>query len=120
MVYRMARKGEVLSWTRTHKNLEWFRLPEHSTLRPVFMYCSSEGGVQSLRKFMSVCCLRRASKLELVKLEKACLRWNALLGRCSCPFIEQRTWFTMYGSRVAYTVRLRSGLHRKSHESLAL
>jgi hypothetical protein len=45
---------------------------------------------------------------------------TALQGGWSCPFIESCVRFTMYDSRVAYTIRLRSGLHRKAHGQLAL
>jgi hypothetical protein len=119
---------EVLRWTQTHKDLEWFGPPERNTLRPIFLYCSRESLSTKLEK-ACVCCPRRACKLELVKLEKACWRWDwmsslcdALLGGWPCPFIQLRERFTMHGSRVAHTVdweeayiaRLKSGLHCKA------
>jgi hypothetical protein len=43
-------------YTRTPKDLEWFRPPERNTLRPLFLYCSSKIlDVQSFRKLEDVC-----------------------------------------------------------------
>jgi hypothetical protein len=43
-------------YTRTPKDLEWFRTSERNTLRPLFLYCSSKIlDVQSFRKLEDVC-----------------------------------------------------------------
>jgi hypothetical protein len=46
-----------LKWTRTHKDLEWFRPPERNILHSFLCIALGRAEVQSLRKLVSVSAL---------------------------------------------------------------